>query len=147
VSEHKINLNWQRTTDSFEYKKFNRNHLIEFKNGHKLETSAAVSYLGDANCVDPEEAFVASLSSCHMLTFLAFSALQGFCIDSYQDNSIGILEKNANGKMAITKVTLSPKIEFTGDKTPSAEEISKLHHKAHEECFIANSVHTKVEVN
>lgn len=146
MSEHKINLKWQRSSDTFEYKDFNRNHYWTFKNGHQVEASAAVAYLGSDDCVDPEEAFVASLSSCHMLTFLAFSALKGFCIDTYEDDSVGLLEKNAQGKIAITKVTLKPNIEFSGDKRPTEEEIKALHHKAHEECFIANSVHTQVVV-
>lgn len=146
MSEHKVKLSWERSSESFEYKKFNREHTWEFKNGHKIEASAAVAYLGSADCVDPEEAFVASLSSCHMLTFLAYAALKGFVIDRYVDESVGILEKNADGKMAITQVTLSPQIEFTGDKRPSNDEIKQLHHKAHEECFIANSVKTRVNV-
>lgn len=146
MSEHKVTINWKRSSEDFDFKSYNRDHTFAFKNGQAVKASAAVAYKGDADCVDPEETFVASLSSCHMLTFLAYASLQGFCIDSYHDESVGILEKNSNGKMAITKIILSPQIEFTGSKIPSPEEISKLHDKAHSECFIANSVTTKVEV-
>jgi organic hydroperoxide reductase OsmC/OhrA len=94
----------------------------------------------------PEEAFVASLSSCHMLTFLAIACKQKFLLDSYQDEAVGHMEKNAEGKMAITLVELRPKITWGGDRTPSAEQLDEMHHAAHENCFIANSVKTKVTV-
>jgi organic hydroperoxide reductase OsmC/OhrA len=95
--------------------------------------------------VDPEEAFVASLSSCHMLFFLDFARRQGFVIDSYVDEAEGVLEKRADGKMAITRVTLRPQVSWGGD-TPDPSAIHDLHHRAHEACFIANSVTTDVRV-
>jgi organic hydroperoxide reductase OsmC/OhrA len=96
--------------------------------------------------VDPEEAFVASLSSCHMLTFLAIACKQKFVLDSYEDEAVGHLEKNADGELAITRVELRPKITWGDDRKPSAEELDKIHHAAHESCFIANSVKTEVRV-
>jgi len=111
-----------------------------------MTASAAPAYLGDPKNVDPEEAFVASLSSCHMLTFLAIACKQKFVLDEYVDDAIGQMEKNAEGKMAITKVTLRPKLKWSGDKQPTAEELDKIHHAAHDNCFIANSVKTEVTV-
>ena len=96
--------------------------------------------------IDPEESFVASLSSCHMLTFLAIACKQKFVLDSYEDEAVGHMEKNADGKLAITRVELRPKITWSGDRRPSAEELEKMHHSAHENCFIANSVKTDVTV-
>ena len=87
-----------------------------------------------------------ALSSCHMLTFLALAANKGFVVESYEDEAVGHLEKNANGKMAITRVDLHPKIAFGGAKQPSETDLDWLHEKAHKECFIANSVTTEVKV-
>jgi len=111
-----------------------------------MTASAAPAYLGNPKNVDPEEAFVASLSSCHMLTFLAIACKQKFVMDDYVDEAVGVMEKNAEGKLAITKVTLKPKITFSGDKKPTAEELDKMHHAAHENCFIASSVKTEITV-
>ena len=111
-----------------------------------MQASAAPAYLGNPKFVDPEEAFVASLSSCHMLTFLAIACKKKFVLDEYVDEAVGHMEKNAEGKMAITRVTLKPKIKFSGDKQPSAEELDKMHHAAHDNCFISNSVKTAVTV-
>jgi organic hydroperoxide reductase OsmC/OhrA len=109
-----------------------------------MTATAAPAYLGNPANVDPEEAFVASLSSCHMLTFLAIACKQKFVLDSYEDEAVGHMEKNADGKMAITRVELRPQIRWHGDRIPSAEELDKMHHSAHENCFIANSVKTDV---
>jgi organic hydroperoxide reductase OsmC/OhrA len=95
--------------------------------------------------VDPEEAFVASLSSCHMLFFLHLACKAGFIVDSYIDQAVGILAKNEAGRLAITKITLRPEISFAGEKRPDRDELEDLHHRAHELCFIANSVKTDVE--
>ncbi len=111
-----------------------------------MTASAAPAYLGNPKNVDPEEAYVASLSSCHMLTFLAIACKQKFVMDDYADEAVGYMEKNAEGKMAITRVTLKPKIKFSGDKQPTPEELDKMHHGAHDQCFIANSVKTEVTV-
>lgn len=146
MSEHKVTLTWERGDTPFEYQKYPRDHSWKFDGGHEMTASAAPAFLGNPKNVDPEEAFVASLSSCHMLTFLAIAAKQKFVLDQYVDEAVGHMEKNAEGKMAITRCELKPKIKFSGDKQPSAEELEKMHHAAHENCFIANSVNTEITV-
>src|ERR1700747_2064908 len=146
MSEHKITLTWKRGDKPFEYQKYSRDHTWKFDGGHEMQASAAPAYLGNPKLVDPEEAFVASLSSCHMLTFLAIAAKKKFVLDEYVDDAVGHMEKNAEGRLAITRVTLRPKLKWSGDKTRSAEELDKMHHLAHDQCFIANSVKTEVTV-
>ena len=141
-----MTLTWKRATPDFQYQTYNRDHTWKFDGGHEMQATAAPAYLGDPKNVDPEEAFVASLSSCHMLTFLAISCKQKFVMDDYVDQAVGHMEKNAEGKLAITKVTLKPKITFSGEKKPTAEELDKMHHAAHENCFIASSVKTEITV-
>lgn len=146
MSEHKAIIDWKLEGDDFGFKNYNREHSVTYKNGKSITASAATAYHGKADCVDPEEAFVGSLASCHMLTFLAVASMKGFKITAYQDTAVGLLEKNENGKLSITKVTLNPNIEFAGDKQPTEDDIKAIHDKAHKECFIANSVTTKVVV-
>jgi len=146
MSEHKITLTWKRGDLPFDYQKYSRDHTWKFDGGYEMAASAAPAYLGNPKNVNPEEAFVASLSSCHMLTFLAIACKQKFVLDEYTDEAIGHMEKNAEGKMAITRVTLKPKIKFSGEKQPATEELDKMHHAAHEDCFIANSVKTEITV-
>jgi organic hydroperoxide reductase OsmC/OhrA len=98
------------------------------------------------DAVDPEEAFVASLASCHMLFFVDLARRAGFVIDSYVDQSEGVLEKRDDGKMWMSQVTMRPQVAFSGDKRPTDADIADLHHRAHDQCFIANSVTTKVIV-
>jgi organic hydroperoxide reductase OsmC/OhrA len=105
------------------------------------------AYLGNPQRVDPESAFVAALSSCHMLTFLALASNKGFVVDSYEDHAAGRVEKNAKGKLAVTRVELRPRIQFSGDKQPTQADLDWLHDKAHRECFIANSVTAEVRVS
>src|SRR6516162_2334725 len=146
MSEHKMTLQWERDGVEFSYQKYPRDHIWTFDGGHTMTATAAPAYLGNPANVDPEEAFVASLSSCHTLTFLAIACKQKFVLDSYEDEAIGYMEKNAEGRMAITRVELRPKLTWSGDRIPSAEELDKMHHAAHENCFIANSVKTNVTV-
>ncbi len=146
MSEHKAKIAWQRNGADFGYKTYPRDHVWRFEGGVEVPASAAPAYLGNPKLVDPEGALVAALSSCHMLTFLALASNKGFVVDSYEDNAVGHLEKNANGKMAITRVELHPKIDYSGAKQPSQAELDWLHDKAHRECFIANSVLTEVKV-
>ena len=146
MSEHKANLRWERGAAEFVYQKYPRDHTWSFDGGHTMTASAAPAYLGNPANVDPEEAFVASLSSCHMLTFLAIACKQKFVLDDYTDEAVGHMEKNAEGRLAITRVELHPKITWSGEKKPSAEELDKMHHGAHDQCFIANSVKTEVTV-
>jgi organic hydroperoxide reductase OsmC/OhrA len=146
MSEHKITLTWKRGDTPFEYQKYSRDHTWKFDGGHEMQASAAPAYLGNPKFVDPEEAFVASLSSCQMLTFLAVACKKKFVLDDYVDEAVGHMEKNAEGKLAITRVTLRPQLKFSGDKQPAAEEIEEMNHMAHEQCFIANSVKTEITI-
>jgi len=146
MSEHRSSIKWARNGADFGYKNYSRDHLWRFDNGVELPASAAPAYLGNPQRVDPESAFVAALSSCHMLTFLALASNKGFIIDSYEDNAMGRLEKNANGKLAITLVELHPVIVFSGAKQPTQSDLDWLHDKAHRECFIANSVTTEIRI-
>ncbi len=146
MSEHQATISWARDGADFGYKTYSRDHVWRFANGVETPASAAPAYLGNPERVDPESAFVAALASCHMLTFLALAANKGFVIDSYEDAAVGRLEKNANGKLAITAVELRPKIRFGGEKQPTQPDLEWLHDKAHRECFIANSVLTDVKV-
>ena len=144
MSEHKANIKWARNGADFGYKNYSRDHIWKFDNGVEVPGSAAPAYLGNPQRIDPETAFVAALSSCHMLTFLAVASNKGFVVDSYEDNAVGRLEKNVDGKFAITRVELHPKISYSGDKQPTQTDIDWLHDKAHRECFIANSVTAEI---
>jgi organic hydroperoxide reductase OsmC/OhrA len=145
MSEHKATIAWSRGGRDFTYEKYSRDHTWTFDGGIRVAATAAPAFLGNPDLVDPEEAFVASVASCHMLTFLAIAARKRLVVESYEDAAVGRMEKNADGKLAVTHVTLSPKIAF-GGKAPSAEELARLHHQAHENCFIANSVRTEITV-
>jgi organic hydroperoxide reductase OsmC/OhrA len=144
MSEHTAHISWKHGNEAFTYKTYSRNHLWDFGDGHTLAASAAPAYLGDPSRVDPEQAFVAALASCHMLTFLAVAALEGIVVENYEDAAIGHLEKGESGKMEITRVELHPSITFAPDTEISGEHLRALHHKAHAECFLANSVKTKI---
>jgi organic hydroperoxide reductase OsmC/OhrA len=146
MSEHKATIRWSRNGSDFGYKNYSRDHIWQFDNGVEVPGSAAPAYLGNPQRVDPEAAFVAALSSCHMLTFLAVASSRGFVVDSYNDNAVGHLGKNINGKLAVTRVDLHPKISFSGAKQPTQADIDGLHDKAHKECFIANSVTTTIAI-
>ena len=146
MSEHHARTTWRRQTESFAYNDYNRAHEVRFGGGQIVPWSGAPEFKGDADRPNPEEAFVAALSTCHMLTFLALASNKGFVVDSYEDAAVGHLEKNANGKLAITRVELHPKIVYSGAKQPAAADLDWLHDKAHKECFIANSVTTEVKV-
>jgi organic hydroperoxide reductase OsmC/OhrA len=145
MPEHRIQLSWQRSTPDFSAKTYSRDHRVTFKNRQALGMSAAPAYRGNPAMVDPEEAFVASLSSCHMLTFLFVAASRKLVIDSYEDDAVGHLEKNSEGRLAITRVVLRPKIKFAG-QPPDAATLRKMHESAHHDCFIASSVKTDVTV-
>ena len=145
MSEHKTTLTWKRGEAGFSYEDFPRDHEWHFpRSGQSLRAAAAPEFLGGPDCVDPEEAFTAALTSCHMLTFLAIASMSGFVVDSYEDNAVGHLEKADDGRPWLARVVMNPQIIFSGDKQPSPEDIDKLHHKAHIECFLARSVKTEV---
>lgn len=151
MSEHKATIRWQRTTEDFLKGKYSREHTWTFDGGAVVAASSSpavvpVPWSNPAN-VDPEEAYVASISSCHMLTFLYLAGRQGFQIDRYDDEAVGVMSKDERGIPWVSRVTLNPKIEYSGAKRPTAAEEAHLHHGAHEQCFIANSIKTQVKVH
>lgn len=147
MSEHVATIAWKRETESFAYDHYNRAHEWSFDGGVTVPGSASPLYKGDADRVDPEEAFVAALSSCHMLTFLAIAARKKLVVDAYEDRAVGHMDKNAEGKIAITSVDLHPHIVFAPGVEVDAATLKKMHHDAHEHCFVANSVKTLVIVH
>jgi organic hydroperoxide reductase OsmC/OhrA len=112
-----------------------------------LNNSAAPEYLGNADMANPEELLASSLASCHMLTFLAVAAKSGYIVESYNDQAIATLDKNEEGKIAVTVIDLKPVVEFSGEKIPDDEHLKSLHEKAHRNCFIANSIKSKVNIH
>ncbi|MEZ8017003.1 OsmC family protein [Vibrio splendidus] len=151
MSEYGAVIRWQKAEDeAFSDNQYSRGHTWEFDGGVIVPASSSphvvpLPFSVEAN-VDPEEAFIAALSSCHMLTFLGIAAKQKYVIDSYVDDAVGVLEEDESGRSSVTKVTLRPRIEFVGSKVPSSAQLDKLHHLAHNNCFIANSVKTEIRV-
>ncbi|GEP42205.1 OsmC family protein [Brevifollis gellanilyticus] len=150
MSSHTAIIRWQNTGPDFLQRRYSREHTWEFDGGAVVPGSPSPNIVpapwSNPAGVDPEEAFVASVSSCHMLWFLHVSLDAGFEPQSYEDHAEGEMTKNERGKLWISRVNLHPKIVWKGSKPPSAEEVAHLHHKAHEECFIANSIKTEVVV-
>ncbi|HHL31089.1 MAG TPA: OsmC family peroxiredoxin, partial [Oceanospirillales bacterium] len=142
---------WQRQThEKFSDNNYSRAHQWKFDGGQTIQASASphvvpLPYSVAAN-VDPEEAFVAALSSCHMLFFLSIAAKRRYVIESYSDYAYGIMQLDNDNKMSMTDVTLKPQIVFVADKKPTKEQIDKIHQQAHKQCFIANSVKTKIHI-
>ncbi|MCT4348189.1 OsmC family protein [Vibrio sp. NC2] len=151
MSEYGAVIRWQKAEDeAFSDNQYSRGHTWDFDGGITVPASSSphvvpLPFSVEAN-VDPEEAFIAALSSCHMLTFLGIAAKQQYVIDSYVDDAIGVLEEDESGRSSVTKVTLRPDIVFSGIKIPTAKQLDKLHHLAHKNCFIANSVKTEIVV-
>jgi organic hydroperoxide reductase OsmC/OhrA len=145
MSKHVVDVSWSRGERKFSYQSYSRDHTWTFDGGVTVTASANPAYLGSEAAVDPEEAFVAALSSCHMLTFLAIAAKKRFVVETYDDHAVGVMAKDEAGRLAITEVTLSPRIVFA-DAEPDPPTLDQMHHLAHEQCFIANSVTTKVTV-
>ena len=146
MSEHKVYISWKNEGEDFSYKTYDRNHLWKFEGGTIIHASAAPDYLGKSELVNPEEAFAASLASCHMLTFLAIASMKKYMVASYEDNAVAILGKNEKLKVAVTNVYLRPNIIFKGENIPDKTTIDEMHHRAHQECFISNSVLTEIIV-
>ena len=149
MSQISVQILWQRGNADFIDNRYSRAHAWRFDGGIEVPASSSPHVvpvpLSLEAAVDPEEAFVASLSSCHMLWFLSLAAAQRLRVDRYSDDAVGVLGKNAQGKVAMTAVTLKPRVTISGEK-PTAAAFEALHHKAHEKCFIANSVTTEVHV-
>jgi organic hydroperoxide reductase OsmC/OhrA len=148
MSNYSATVIWSRDQAAFVDNRYSRSHVWQFDGGLEIPASSSPQVVplpySDPNAIDPEEAFVASLSSCHMLWFLSIAAAKGFIVDSYKDQAVGIMEKDAARKLAITRVTLRPSAKFSGPRIPTEAELADLHHEAHEQCFLANSVKTEI---
>jgi organic hydroperoxide reductase OsmC/OhrA len=150
MSDHKASIRWVRSTGDFLKGTYSREHTWTFDGGVVVPASpspAAVRppFSNPAN-VDPEEAFVASIASCHMLTYLYVASRKGFELASYEDEAVGQLTKNERGIPWVSSVVLRPRIVYSGSKTPTSAEEEEMHHAAHDQCFIANSVKTEIRV-
>ncbi|WP_439683882.1 OsmC family peroxiredoxin [Cupriavidus oxalaticus] len=148
MSVYTAEVLWQRDGQDFTGNRYSRRHVLRFDGGAEVPGSSSPHVvplpMSDASAVDPEEMFIASLSSCHMLWFLSLAAKQRFVVDRYVDAATGLMEKNREGQMAMTVVTLRPQVTFSGEREPTRDELERLHHAAHDACFIANSVRTEV---
>jgi organic hydroperoxide reductase OsmC/OhrA len=148
--EYRAEIVWTRDGAKFTDNQYSRGHVWRFDGGTEVPASSSPLSvklpLSRADAVDPEEALVAAVASCHMLFFLGFAAKAGFVVDKYEDTPVGVMSKNEQGKLFVSKITLSPAISFSGAKRPAPEELDALHHHAHEECYVANSVRAEVVV-
>lgn len=148
MSRHIANVGWTRGDAPFTDRKYSRRHAWLFDGGAEIAASASPASvpvpLADAAAVDPEEAFVASIASCHMLWFLSIAAKRGHRIDEYIDDAEGFLEKDADGRISMTRVVLRPRMTWSGGRPPSAADVEAMHEEAHRECYIANSVKTAI---
>lgn len=150
MAEHKATIRWNRAGQDFLKGRYSREHTWTFDGGATVPASSSPSvvplpYSNPAG-VDPEEAFVAAISSCHMLTYVYLASRQGFQVDSYTDEAVGVMAKNEKGVPWVSLVTLHPQIAYSGEKFPSPADEERLHHAAHEQCFISNSIKTEVVV-
>jgi len=151
MSTYTAKISWKNDSpETFTKNRYKRGHTWSFDGGIEVPASSSphavrVPFSIEA-AVDPEEALVASASSCHMLTFLWIAATKGFLIDSYEDNAVGEMTKNDEGKEWMSKITLDPKIGWSGEKLPTSDEIAEMHHAAHEGCYIANSIKSEVVI-
>lgn len=146
MSEHYTTIDWQRKAHPSEAGTFSRNHVATLNGEQKVTISSAAEYKGDPEAADPEQLLLTALSSCHMLTFLAIAELKGYCVEHYRDTAVALLKKNVDGRMAVTRMELSPQVSFSGDNQPDETALEKLHDAAHRNCFVANSVTSTVVV-
>lgn len=146
MSEHTATLNWSRQGREFTYEGYSRDHRLVFENGLDTLASSAPDFVGNPEALNPETLLVGSLSSCHMLTFLALCAKRGHVVEHYEDAASGYLEKNAEGRMAINRIVLRPKIRFQDGTAPDGAALAKLHERAHANCFIGSSINAVVTV-
>ncbi len=149
-NEHTATISWKCNGPDFVKGKYSREHTWTFDGGATVLASPSPSVVpapwSNAAHVDPEEAFVAAIASCHLLTFLWVASREGFQADSYEDNAMGVMTKNERGVLWVSKVTLHPRIKWSGEKQPAPADLERLHHLAHDQCFIANSVKTEIVV-
>ncbi|TLD69892.1 OsmC family peroxiredoxin [Phragmitibacter flavus] len=150
MAQHRVSIKWVNEGPDFLRRLYSREHTWHFDGGAVVAASPSPLVVpapwSNAENVDPEEAFVASVASCHMLWFLHVAVDAGWLVTSYEDAAIGTMVKDANGKLWISRIVLRPKIVWGGPRVPDAGEVHALHHRAHKECFIANSIKTEVVV-
>ncbi|MNL00698.1 OsmC-like protein [compost metagenome] len=148
MAEHTAEIVWERGDQDFVSNRYSRKHVLRFDGGAEVPGSSSPHVvplpMSDASAVDPEEMLIASISACHMLWFLALAAKQRFVVDRYVDKAVGEMAKTAEGRMAVTVVTLRPDVTFSGERLPTRADIDHLHHAAHDACFIANSVKSEI---
>ena len=148
MHQYQAKILWERGEQAFSDNRYSRAHAWEFDGGLVVPASSSPLSvpvpMSEEKNVDPEEALVAALASCHMLFYLSFVAKRGYVMDQYRDLAVGIMDKNTQGKTAITRIHLRPQESYSGDKQPSLQEREELHHMAHEHCYIANSIHAEV---
>jgi organic hydroperoxide reductase OsmC/OhrA len=150
MQQFEANITWNRGQQPFLDQRYSRAHTWDFDGGLQVPASSSPLSvplpMSDAAAVDPEEALVAALSGCHMLFFLSLAARQGFVVDSYRDQALGTMEKDGNGRMSMTRIALRPVIDFSGERRPDGTELAALHHQAHAQCYIANSIKADVTI-
>jgi len=146
MSQHDVIVHWKIETESFAFQDYNREHDWIFSDKEQVRVSSAPQFLGNPDCADPEQGFVAALSSCHLLFFIAYCSKKRMQLLDYRDEAYGILEENDEGNMVISKVVLRPKAIFAEGQEPSREQLEKLHHSAHEKCFLANSIKSEMVI-
>ncbi len=143
-------IRWTSQDKEFTTNRYSRVHTWSFDGGAEVVASSSPNIvpvpMSNASAVDPEEAFVASLSSCHMLWFLSIASKAGFEVQEYIDNAIGEMARNEAGKLFVAVVTLRPKVTWASDREPASDQLSRMHQEAHEECFIANSAKTEIRI-
>jgi len=151
MSFYTAKVSWKNnSSELFAKNQYSRGHTWSFDGGIEVPASSSPHAVrlpySIENAIDPEEALVASASSCHMLTFLWIASRKGFVIDSYEDDAVGAMTKNQEGKEWVSRITLDPKIVWVGERLPAAEELAEMHHQAHEQCYIANSIKSEIVV-
>ena len=146
MSQHQAAIQWHRIPHLLDDNTYSRNHIATLNGQQSVNVSSSVEYKGDPECSDPEQMLVGALASCHMLTFLAIAEFHGYRVEKYEDVAVGYLEKVEGVGMAVTRIDLAPKVVFGGSKLPDAAAISRIHDRAHKNCFIGNSIKAKVSV-
>ncbi|MDH0126856.1 OsmC family protein [Brucella intermedia GD04153] len=146
MTRHTAEIFWQFQAHPEDEKTYSRDHVAVFRGDQRLRVSAAETYKGSRDCGDPEQLLLSAVASCHMLTFLAIAEMQGLKVESYKDRAQGRLEKVPSGKMAITHISLAPQVTFAEGFAPDEADLKRLHHSAHKNCFIGNSLNATIDV-